>query len=156
VQANALWLVDRWWFASLVVFCIVANTVLLALEWEGQSQEFRDKLDQCNLFLSAVFLFEMVAKLLACVPTLQQSRVMDCARLLSRRACQADGCMRAQVWAMGVRERQDEFVRRCGGGGVRPGDFSLQQRVLLVPPYAARAPHLQARTSSRPEGVGKG
>ena len=69
MQASALWLVDRWWFGAMVVVCIVVNTMLLALVWEGQSQDFRDKLDKCNLFLSAVFLCEMLAKLLACVPS---------------------------------------------------------------------------------------
>eukprot|EP01062_Namystynia_karyoxenos_P068939 TRINITY_DN6409_c0_g1_i2.p1 TRINITY_DN6409_c0_g1~~TRINITY_DN6409_c0_g1_i2.p1 ORF type:complete len:2273 (+),score=828.29 TRINITY_DN6409_c0_g1_i2:84-6902(+) len=73
-ETRSPWLRLRWlcwqivsqdYFMGCIVFCIVFNTVILALEHHGQPQGIVDLQTYANLVLTVIFAVEMVLKLLA-------------------------------------------------------------------------------------------
>jgi hypothetical protein len=52
--------VDSWSFKLFIALCVLLNTVVLSLEYQGMSSSFRDALQISNYVLTLVFLAEMV------------------------------------------------------------------------------------------------
>lgn len=53
------------WFNIFIMVCILANTLVLMLEWDGQPKFFEEYLDVINNVFVVIFTIELVLKRLA-------------------------------------------------------------------------------------------
>jgi voltage-dependent calcium channel L type alpha-1D len=50
------------YWQSFTFICIIINTIVLALEWHGQSVSISQSLDNVNFVFSAIFIVEIMIK----------------------------------------------------------------------------------------------
>lgn len=50
------------WFNKLITGCILANTIVLILQWDGQSEQISNILDWVNNIFVVIFTIEIILK----------------------------------------------------------------------------------------------
>jgi hypothetical protein len=59
------YIAENGFFQGFIMFCIFFNSVILALEWYGQSESMVTIIEQLNYTFTAIFTMELVVHLLA-------------------------------------------------------------------------------------------
>lgn len=59
------YLVEFIWFERFIYFCIIANTIVMAIQWLNQPNEITNINSTLNYAFAAIFVFEVVAKFIA-------------------------------------------------------------------------------------------
>ena len=96
--------VDNPWFTRIFMTLILVNTVAMAMEHDGMSQDLQDRLTSLNTYLTFAFAFEVVVKVTFVNPerfTMLRTSVLQCTsskdgqrKILSLAALFADGWSR--------------------------------------------------------------
>lgn len=65
IQAKIFDIISHWSFETFIMICIILNVIVMAMSYEGSSNEYNDALENINLGFTSVFIFETLIKIIS-------------------------------------------------------------------------------------------
>ena len=65
VSKNRCARAENEWFDRLIIFCIVASTIAMGMEYEGMSDDYSRTLEYAEVVFTVIFTIEMLLKIWA-------------------------------------------------------------------------------------------
>jgi hypothetical protein len=65
IQAKIFDLISHWSFETFIMICIILNVVVMAMSYEGSTNEYNSALENINLGFTSVFIFETIIKIIS-------------------------------------------------------------------------------------------